>query len=158
MADAQFRACQAAILDQQAAGVDVLNGGEMHRRTNNRHAPPNAMLNHFWNKIPGFSSETRPKPITPKDDNVTHPRSNIFQLRRASDVRKNASFPSPTRTRLWSTIYPPTAAAPSREAPTFSYENGSSRWLRKNSSMRSSEGSPKRNTPQIAGPLLTADG
>lgn len=45
----------------------------MHRRTNNRHAPPNAMLNHFWNKIPGFSGETRPKPITPKDSNVTHP-------------------------------------------------------------------------------------
>lgn len=73
MEDAQFRAGQAAILDQQAAGVDLLNGGEMHRRTNNRHAPPNAMLNHFWNKIPGFSGETRPKPITPKDDNVTHP-------------------------------------------------------------------------------------
>jgi 5-methyltetrahydropteroyltriglutamate--homocysteine methyltransferase len=32
MEDAQFRASQAAILDQQAAGVDVLNGGEMHRR------------------------------------------------------------------------------------------------------------------------------
>jgi len=24
----------------------------MHRRTHNRHAPPNAMLNHFWQKIP----------------------------------------------------------------------------------------------------------
>lgn len=42
MEDAQFRASQAAIPDQQAAGVDVLNGGEMNRRTNNRHAPPNA--------------------------------------------------------------------------------------------------------------------
>lgn len=73
MADAQYRASQAAILDQQAAGVDIINGGEMHRRTNNRHAPPNAMLNHFWEKIPGFSDETRPKPITPKDENVTHP-------------------------------------------------------------------------------------
>lgn len=73
MADAQFRASQAAILDQQVAGVDLINGGEMHRRTNNRHAPPNAMLNHFWEKIPGFSNETRPKPITPKDENVTHP-------------------------------------------------------------------------------------
>ncbi len=73
MTDAQFRASQAAILDQQRSGVDLINGGEMHRRTNNRHAPPNAMLNHFWNKIPGFSSETRPKPITPKDENVTHP-------------------------------------------------------------------------------------
>ena len=73
MADVQFRASQAAILDQKVAGVDLINGGEMHRRTNNRHAPPNAMLNHFWEKIPGFSNETRPKPITPKDDEVTHP-------------------------------------------------------------------------------------
>ena len=73
MSDAQFRASQAAIADQEAAGIDVITGGEMHRRTNNRHAPPNAMLNHFWGKIPGFSAETRPKPITPKDEKVTHP-------------------------------------------------------------------------------------
>jgi 5-methyltetrahydropteroyltriglutamate--homocysteine methyltransferase len=73
MADVQFRASQAAIADQDAAGIDVVTGGEMHRRTNNRHAPPNAMLNFFWEKIPGFSGETRPKPITPKDENVTHP-------------------------------------------------------------------------------------
>ncbi len=73
MEDAQYRATQAAIADYEAAGVDVINGGEMHRRTNNRHAPPNAMLNHFWAKIPGFSDETRPTPITPKDENVTHP-------------------------------------------------------------------------------------
>lgn len=73
MADAQYRASQAAILDQDNAGVDVITSGEMHRRTNNRHAPPNAMLNFFWAKIPGFSDETRPKPITPKDSNVTHP-------------------------------------------------------------------------------------
>ncbi len=73
MADVQFRASQAAIADQEASGVDIIGGGEMHRRTNNRHAPPNAMLNHFWAKIPGFSSETRPKPITPKDSDVTHP-------------------------------------------------------------------------------------
>jgi hypothetical protein len=37
MADAQYRA-----------------GGEMHRRTHNRHSPPNAMLNYFWQKIPAF--------------------------------------------------------------------------------------------------------
>lgn len=73
MADVQFRASQGAIADQEAAGIDVITGGEMHRRTNNRNAPPNAMLNHFWAKIPGFSKETRPKPITPKDDKVTHP-------------------------------------------------------------------------------------
>jgi 5-methyltetrahydropteroyltriglutamate--homocysteine methyltransferase len=73
MADAQFRASQAAILDQQVAGIDIITGGEMHRRTNNRHAPPNAMLNFFWEKIPGFSKQTRPKPITTKDPNVFHP-------------------------------------------------------------------------------------
>ncbi|GAC1632075.1 MAG: hypothetical protein NVS4B9_24370 [Ktedonobacteraceae bacterium] len=44
MADAQYRASQAAILDQEVAGIDIITGGEMHRRTNNRHAPPNAMI------------------------------------------------------------------------------------------------------------------
>jgi 5-methyltetrahydropteroyltriglutamate--homocysteine methyltransferase len=73
MADAQFRVSQAAIVDQEIAGIDIITGGEMHRRTNNRHAPPNAMLNFFWEKIPGFSGETRPKPITAKDPNVFHP-------------------------------------------------------------------------------------
>jgi 5-methyltetrahydropteroyltriglutamate--homocysteine methyltransferase len=73
MVDAQYRATQAAILDQETAGIDIITGGEMHRRTNNRHAPPNAMLNFFWEKIPGFSGETRPKPITSKDPNVFHP-------------------------------------------------------------------------------------
>lgn len=73
MQDAQYRATQAAVLDQEVAGIDIITGGEMHRRTNNRHAPPNAMLNFFWEKIPGFSNETRPKPITVKDPNVFHP-------------------------------------------------------------------------------------
>jgi 5-methyltetrahydropteroyltriglutamate--homocysteine methyltransferase len=73
MADAQYRASQAAILDQEIAGIDVVTGGEMHRRTHNRHAPPNAMLNYFWQKIPAFQGNTRPKPITPHDPNVFHP-------------------------------------------------------------------------------------
>ena len=81
MADAQARASQAALLDEEAAGIDVVNGGEMHRRQNNRHAPPNAMLNFFWQKMPGFEKDpnaeygivTRPKPITPKDEGVFHP-------------------------------------------------------------------------------------
>jgi len=81
MKDAQWRASQAAMLDQEVAGIDVINGGEMHRRQNNRHAPPNAMLNFFWQKIPGFEKDpnaeygivTRPRPITPKDPNVFHP-------------------------------------------------------------------------------------
>jgi 5-methyltetrahydropteroyltriglutamate--homocysteine methyltransferase len=72
-ADAQLRATQAAILEQEIAGIDIITGGEMHRRTHNRHAPPNAMLNHFWQKIPSFQGETKPKPITRHDPNVFHP-------------------------------------------------------------------------------------
>jgi 5-methyltetrahydropteroyltriglutamate--homocysteine methyltransferase len=72
-ADAQYRASQAAILEQEAAGIDVITGGEMHRRTHNRHSPPNAMLNHFWQKMPAFQGETRPKPISRHDPNVFHP-------------------------------------------------------------------------------------
>src|SRR6476659_9189175 len=72
-ADAQMRATQAAVLEQELAGIDVITGGEMHRRTHNRHAPPNAMLNHFWQKIPAFQGSTRPKPITPRDPDVFHP-------------------------------------------------------------------------------------
>ncbi|HEY2107154.1 MAG TPA: hypothetical protein VGH29_15250, partial [Candidatus Binataceae bacterium] len=68
--DAQFRATQAAIVDQETAGIDIITGGEMHRRTHNRHSPPNAMLNHFWQKIPAFQGVTRPKPISQHDPNV----------------------------------------------------------------------------------------
>jgi 5-methyltetrahydropteroyltriglutamate--homocysteine methyltransferase len=71
--DAQMRATQGAILDQELAGIDVITGGEMHRRRHNRHSPPNAMLNFFWAKIPAFQGETRPKSITRYDPNVTHP-------------------------------------------------------------------------------------
>jgi 5-methyltetrahydropteroyltriglutamate--homocysteine methyltransferase len=73
MADAQFRVGEAAIHDQELAGIDVITGGEMHRRTHNRHSPPNAMLNYFWQKIPAFQGSTRPKPITPRDPDVFHP-------------------------------------------------------------------------------------
>jgi 5-methyltetrahydropteroyltriglutamate--homocysteine methyltransferase len=73
IADAQFRTGEAAILDQEIAGIDVVTGGEMHRRTHNRHAPPNAMLNHFWQKIPAFQGPTKPKPITKHDPDVFHP-------------------------------------------------------------------------------------
>src|SRR4028118_399510 len=82
LSDAQYRASEAAILEQEIAGIDVITGGEMHRRTHNRHAPPNAMLNFFWQMIPAFQGATRPKPITPHDPNVFHPaatcRSRIF--------------------------------------------------------------------------------
>ena len=73
MADAQFRAGEAAIHDQELANIDVITGGEMHRRTHNRHSPPNAMLNYFWQKIPAFQGSTRPKAITPHDQEVFHP-------------------------------------------------------------------------------------
>ncbi len=73
VADAQYRAGQAAILDTERAGIDVITGGEMHRRTHNRHSPPNAMLNYFWQKIPAFQGTTRPMPITPHDPQVFHP-------------------------------------------------------------------------------------
>ncbi|MHB8529210.1 MAG: uroporphyrinogen decarboxylase/cobalamine-independent methonine synthase family protein [Caulobacteraceae bacterium] len=73
MADAQFRCSQAAILEQELAGIDIVTGGETHRRTHNRHSPPNAMLNFFWQKIPAFQGPTRPLPITPYDPNVFHP-------------------------------------------------------------------------------------
>jgi 5-methyltetrahydropteroyltriglutamate--homocysteine methyltransferase len=73
MADAQFRAGEAAIHDQELAGIDVVTSGEMHRRTHNRHAPPNAMLNYFWQKIPAFQGSTRPMPISPRDKDVVHP-------------------------------------------------------------------------------------
>jgi hypothetical protein len=53
MSDAQYRASEAAIHDQERAGIDVITGGEMHRRTHNRHSPPNAMLNYFWQKNSG---------------------------------------------------------------------------------------------------------
>ena len=73
MADAQFRATQAALSDQEAAGIDVVTGGEMHRRTNNRHAPFGAMLDFFWAKIPAFAGPTRPRALTARDPNVVHP-------------------------------------------------------------------------------------
>jgi len=73
MADAQYRSTEAAILDQELSSIDVVTGGEMHRRTHNRHSPPNAMLNYFWQKIPAFQGMTRPKPITSHDPNVFHP-------------------------------------------------------------------------------------
>src|SRR5580704_9150548 len=73
LVDAQFRTMQAAILEQEVAGIDIITGGEMQRRTHNRHSPPNAMLNHFWQKIPAFQGSTRPKQITAHDPDVFHP-------------------------------------------------------------------------------------
>ena len=92
MTDAQYRASQAAILDQELAGIDVITGGEMHRRTHNRHSPPNAMLNYFWQRIPAFQGSTKPKPITPA-------RSRMSSIRR----RPAAAASTTTSTSAWST-------------------------------------------------------
>jgi 5-methyltetrahydropteroyltriglutamate--homocysteine methyltransferase len=65
-ADAKEWAARAAVKDQERAGVDVVSDGELFRRDDNRFGPPNAMINHFAAKIPGFSGELRMKTgITP---------------------------------------------------------------------------------------------
>jgi 5-methyltetrahydropteroyltriglutamate--homocysteine methyltransferase len=65
-ADAKRTAATAAIADQEAAGIDVVSDGELFRRNDNRNGPPNAMINHFALKIPGFAKAFRPKSgITP---------------------------------------------------------------------------------------------
>jgi 5-methyltetrahydropteroyltriglutamate--homocysteine methyltransferase len=101
MTDAQFRTMQAAILEQEEADIDVITGGETHRRTHNRHSPPNAMLNHFWQKIAAFQSETRPKPISQHDPNVIHPAavckapiSDTTDLGLVDEFRTASSFAS----------------------------------------------------------------
>ena len=86
MADAQFRAGEAAILDQEHARIDVITGGEYDRRTHNRHSPPNAMLNYFWQKIPAFQGSTKPKPITPYDPNVIIPRPPAGRASRKTSI------------------------------------------------------------------------
>src|SRR3981081_2086270 len=73
MVDAQYRATQAAVLDQETAAIDVITGGEMHRRTHNRHSPPNAMLNFFRQKIPACQGAPHPKPVARHDPDVFHP-------------------------------------------------------------------------------------
>jgi 5-methyltetrahydropteroyltriglutamate--homocysteine methyltransferase len=65
-ADAKAWAARAAVKDQERAGVDVVSDGELFRRDDNRFGPPNAMINYFAAKIPGFSGELRMKTgITP---------------------------------------------------------------------------------------------
>src|SRR3979411_3470129 len=60
MADAQHRSTQAAVLEQELAGIDVITGGEMHRRTHNRHSPPNAMLHPVRQKTAAVKGATHP--------------------------------------------------------------------------------------------------
>lgn len=67
--DAKAAAARAAIKDQEKAGVDIVSDGELFRRDDNRFGPPNAMINHFAARIPGFSGELRPRagisPVAP---------------------------------------------------------------------------------------------
>jgi 5-methyltetrahydropteroyltriglutamate--homocysteine methyltransferase len=64
--DAKAAAARAAVKDQERAGVDIVSDGELFRRDDNRFGPPNAMINYFAAKIPGFSGELRLKTgITP---------------------------------------------------------------------------------------------
>ncbi len=69
-ADAKGWAARAAVKDQEAAGIDVVSDGELFRRDDNRFGPPNAMINHFAGRIPGFSGELREKrgitPVAPE--------------------------------------------------------------------------------------------
>lgn len=46
--------------------MEVVSDGELFRRDDNSFGPPNALINYFAAKIPGFSGELRPKTgITP---------------------------------------------------------------------------------------------
>lgn len=64
--EAKAWAARAAIKDQELAGIDVVSDGELFRRDDNRFGPPNAMINHFAAKIPGFSGELRDRTgVTP---------------------------------------------------------------------------------------------
>ena len=68
-ADAKAVAARAAVADQDAAGIDVVSDGELFRRDDNRFGPPNAMINYFAARIPGFSGELRDRsgipPVAP---------------------------------------------------------------------------------------------
>ncbi|MCZ7625249.1 MAG: hypothetical protein M5R38_04915 [Candidatus Methylomirabilis sp.] len=72
--DAKAIAALGAIKDQETAGVDLISDGELFRRDDNRFGPPNAMINYFAAKIPGFSAELRDRSnITPLDPSASLP-------------------------------------------------------------------------------------
>jgi 5-methyltetrahydropteroyltriglutamate--homocysteine methyltransferase len=59
-------AAPAAVKDQEAAGIDVVSDGELFRRDDNRFGPPNAMINYFASRIPGFAPGLRDRTaVTP---------------------------------------------------------------------------------------------
>lgn len=72
--DAKEIAALGAIKNQETAGTDLISDGELFRRNNNRFGPPNAMINYFAAKIPGFSGELRERSgITPLDPSASMP-------------------------------------------------------------------------------------
>ncbi|MBZ0170682.1 5-methyltetrahydropteroyltriglutamate--homocysteine methyltransferase [Candidatus Methylomirabilis lanthanidiphila] len=72
--DAKEVAALGAIKDQETADIDLISDGELFRRDNNRFGPPNAMINYFSARIPGFSSELRDRSgITPLDPSASLP-------------------------------------------------------------------------------------
>lgn len=72
--DAKEIATLGAIKDQETVGLDLISDGELFRRDNNRFGPPNAMINYFAAKIPGFSGELRDRSgITPLDPSASLP-------------------------------------------------------------------------------------
>lgn len=72
--DAKEIAALGAIKDQETAGIDLISDGELFRRDNNRFGPPNAMINYFAAKVPGFSGELRDRSgITPLDPSASLP-------------------------------------------------------------------------------------
>jgi 5-methyltetrahydropteroyltriglutamate--homocysteine methyltransferase len=73
MREAQCAATQAAILDQEIADIDIVSGGEVHRRSDYRHAPACTLLDFFWQKIPAFRGRTMPRAITTADATRLHP-------------------------------------------------------------------------------------
>ncbi|MBL8212839.1 MAG: hypothetical protein JNK87_19145 [Bryobacterales bacterium] len=76
--EAQRRSMQAAVMDQEQAGLDIVTSGELHRRVHNRHAPLTSMLNHFWDKLPGFARDVegdlvlRPRALSARDPRIVH--------------------------------------------------------------------------------------
>jgi hypothetical protein len=67
-----FARCRRQSWSRKPAGIDVIRDASCIGAPTTC-TRPNAMLNHFWQKIPVFQGVTRPKPIATHDPNVTHP-------------------------------------------------------------------------------------
>lgn len=90
----------------------------MHGRISNRHAPFNAMLNHFWAQLPGFAKATRPRPIT--DPNVVHPAAVCTGPIGDADLRLAAEFELVSRWASQPVKITMTGPQRSRRSPTTS--------------------------------------